>query len=69
MLKYQDFAKQHRLSTPPVQSPSDPTPEAEADSVSVGEDRRVSTQIKSPPPKRTGELYGLFYLSAAVCQH
>ena len=28
MIKYQDFAKQHRLSTPPVQSPSDPTPAA-----------------------------------------
>lgn len=35
MIKYQDFAKQHRLSTLPVQPPSDPTPAAETDSVSV----------------------------------
>ena len=35
MLKYQDFAKQYRLSTPPVQPPAEPTPDADADSVSV----------------------------------
>ena len=30
MIKYQDFAKQHRLSTPPVSSETDPTPEADS---------------------------------------
>ena len=35
MIKYQDFAKQHRLSTPPVQSPAEPTPDADAGSVSA----------------------------------
>ena len=29
MIKYQDFAKQHRLSTPPVSSEIAPTPEAD----------------------------------------
>ena len=35
MIKYQDFAKQHRLSTPPVQPPAEPTPDADADSDSA----------------------------------
>ena len=35
MIKYQDFAKQHRLSTPPVQPPAEPTPDADADSASA----------------------------------
>ena len=35
MLKYQDFSKQHRLSTPPVQSPAEPTPETDTDSASA----------------------------------
>lgn len=35
MIKYQDFAKQHRPSTPTVQPPAEPIPETDADSVSA----------------------------------
>lgn len=36
MIKYQDFAKQHRLSTPPVQPPAEPTPDAAGGSSTGG---------------------------------
>ena len=36
MIKYQDFAKQHRLSTLPVQPPAEPTPDAAGGSSTGG---------------------------------
>ena len=45
MIKYQDFAKQHRLSTPPVSSETDPTPEADSASAEVSSARAKAALV------------------------